>query len=105
MSNDIFDDLTDDEKAVLKREVKHRIQEQRRREQYPNWWTRPTLDMPLKRRIGLAVFFAGIGLILLAVSLNGAIMGAGANPLAAPLILAGFAIAVGGGAFAVRYWN
>ena len=32
MSNDIYEDLTDEEKALLKREMKHRIEQQKSRE-------------------------------------------------------------------------
>lgn len=84
MSNDILDDLTDEEKALLKRDLKRRTQMQRNREESFS---------PLAGKI---VVMGGISMMLLAVAMSGPIMGAGSSPIAPLLLITGGAcVAVG----------
>lgn len=80
MGNNLEDDFTPEEKELLKREMRHRIQQQRNREQV-NYWQIPGV-----------MILVGLAGITGAIAIQGPIVGVGASPLAPVLLLIGSAV-------------
>ena len=65
MSNDLYNDLTDEEKAILKREMKHRIEQQKSRE---------------KAQASIPMNFIGLGIFVVIVVVLMAQLTIGSQP-------------------------
>lgn len=106
MGTNLEDDFTPEEKELLKREARYRIEQQRRREAMPIW-LRPR-DMPWQKRGSISLFLVGLWFIVLGLYFHfkwSSPYLRGTAPIELGLIAVGIVCVVLGSALLYKYWR